>query len=180
MKWADHRWPEEAGGWRHPGTLRCSHISHQHRAPQIPLQDLQSFIRVPPAPNMHLRQQYQMLNSKRITIKFWIKVWRVWPCEGLRTECHYVRWDYVFILLCLFIISWGGRRADKGDLSRSRSQAGEGVPETLLEMCGDQTCEPCLTMFDDVVVKGGHRQAFLCLVETQETRRCSALAGHLD
>ena len=133
-----------------------------------------------PAPrNMHLRQQYQMLNSKRITIKFWIKVWRVWPCEGLRTECHYVRWDYVFILLCLFIISWGGRRADKGDLSRSRSQAGEGVPETLPEMCGDQTCEPCLTMFDDVV-KGGHRQAFLCLVETQETRRCSALAGHLD
>ena len=97
---------------------------------------------------MHLRQQYQMLNSKRIRIKFWIKVWRVWPCEGLRTECHYVRWDYVFILLCLFIISWGGRGADKGDLSRSRSQAGEGVPETLLEMCGDQTCEPCLTMFE--------------------------------
>ena len=24
-------------------------------------------------------------------------------------------------------------------------------------------------MFDDVVVKGEHRQAFLCLVETQET-----------
>ena len=44
----------------------------------------------------------------------------------------------------------------------------------------EQTCEPCLTMFDDVVVKGEHRQAFLCLVETQETRRCSAMAGHLD
>ena len=75
MKWADHRWPEEAVTSAGHTPL-FSHLSSASR----PTNTITRFAVIHsgfPAPNMHLCQQYQMLNSKRITIKFWIKVWRV-------------------------------------------------------------------------------------------------------